>query len=138
MCVNLQAQGIWDSIEHDDIEERKDRMALTAIYQAVLEDILLMLAEKNSTKAVWETLQTMHVGVEHVKKAKVQTLRSEFEAIRMKDGESIEDFTMKLMTIISGIRSLGDKVEEISIVKKFHRACPPEIHADCYLHRAAH
>ncbi|XP_023520278.1 uncharacterized protein LOC111783586 [Cucurbita pepo subsp. pepo] len=54
---------------------RKDRMALVAICQAVSEDILLMLA-------AWETLQTMHVGVERVKEAKVQTLKSEFEAIQ--------------------------------------------------------
>ena len=33
----------------------------------------------------------------------------------MKDGESIDDFAMKLT---SGIRSLGDLVEEISVVKK--------------------
>ena len=84
MRVNLQAQGVWDVIKHGDVEERKDVMTLAAIYQAVPKDILLMLAEKDSTKVVWETLQTMHVGVECVKEAKVQTLKSEFEAIRRK------------------------------------------------------
>ena len=67
----------------------------------------------------------MHVGVECVKEAKVQTLKSEFEAICMKDGESIDDFAMKLATIVSGICSLGNMVEEISVVKKFLRAVPP-------------
>lgn len=52
------------------------------------------------TKVTWETLQTMHVGVDCVKEAKVQTLKSEFEAIHMKDGESIDDFAMKLITIV--------------------------------------
>ena len=52
----------------------------------------------------------------------MQTLKSEFETNRMKDGESIDDFAMKLMTIVSDIHSLGDMVEEISIVKKFLRA----------------
>ena len=105
-------------MEHgDDVDERKDRMTLAAIYQVVLEDIFLMLAEKDSSKEAWETLQTMHVGVKRVKEAKVQTLKSEFEAICMKDGESADSFTMKFSTIV--IHSLGDKVEEISIVKKF-------------------
>ena len=84
-----------------------------------------MLASKNSTKVAWETLQTMHVGLERVKEAKTQTLKSEFEAKHMKDGESIDDFAMKLTTIVSSIRSLGDMVEEISVVKKFLRAVPP-------------
>ena len=80
-----------------------------------------MLVEKDSTKATWETLQTMHVDVERVKEAKVQTLKSEFEAIRMKDGKSIDGLAMKLTTIVNGIRSLGDIVEEISVIKKFPR-----------------
>ena len=37
-------------------------------------------------------LQTMNVGVERVKDTKVLTLKSEFEAICMKDGESIDEF----------------------------------------------
>ena len=83
-----------------DVEERKDRMTLAAIYHVVLEEVLLMLAEKDSAKPMWKMLQTMHVGVERVKEAKVHTLRSEFEAIRMKDDESINNFFMKLTMII--------------------------------------
>ena len=78
----------------------------------------------------------MHVGEKRVKEAKVQTLKSEFEAIRMKDGEPIDDFAINLTTIVSGIHSLGDVVEEISVVKKFLRAVPSIFMQDCYLHRA--
>ena len=85
---------MWDVIEHGDVEEHKDKMALAAIYQTVSEDVLLMLTD-DSTKAAWEMLQTMHVDVERVKEAKVQTLKSEFETIRMKDGESIDNFYKK-------------------------------------------
>ena len=66
----------------------------------------------------------MHEGVERVKEEKMQTLKSEFKAIRMKDGESIDDFAMKLTTIVSSIHSLG-VVEEISVIKKFLQAVPP-------------
>ena len=92
-----------------------------------------MLAEKDSVKAAWETLQTMHVGVECVKEAKVQTLKSEFEAIHMKDGESIDDFSMKLMTIVSSIRQRGGGDLHRQEVPSI---CSSKIHADCYLHRA--
>ena len=73
MHVNLKAQVVWDVIEQCDIEECKDRMALAAIYQVIPKDILLMLVEKDSAKAAWETLQTMHVSVEHVKEAKMHS-----------------------------------------------------------------
>ena len=76
MHVNLEVQGIWDVIEHgDDIEKLKDRMTFAVIYQVVLEDIFHMLAEKNSAKVAWETLQTMHVSVEWVKEAKCRLWR---------------------------------------------------------------
>ena len=83
-----------------------------------------MLAKKDSTKAMWESLQTMHVGVKRVKEAKVPTLKSEFKTIHMKDGESIDDIAMKLMTIAKDIHLLGDKVKEIFLVKKFLRDVP--------------
>ena len=59
----------------------------------------------------------MHVGVGRVKKAKVHTLKSEFEIIRVKDSESVD-------AIVSNICSLGDEVEEIFVVQKFLRAVP--------------
>ena len=43
----------------------------------------------------------------------------------MKYDELIDDFTMKLTTIVTNIRSLGDMVEEIAVVKKFLRAVLP-------------
>ncbi|XP_047322533.1 uncharacterized protein LOC124926366 [Impatiens glandulifera] len=92
-------------------------MTLATIYQALPEDVLLMVAEKDSAKEAWETLKTMHVGVERVKEAKVQTLRTHFEAIRMKDGETVDDFAMKLTSIVTGIRSLGEKI--VTAIEQF-------------------
>ena len=43
----------------------------------------------------------------------------------MKEGESIDNIALKLTTIVSGIHSLGDIMEEISVVKKFLRIVPP-------------
>ena len=62
-----------------------------------------MLAKKDLTKTTWEMLQTMHVGVEIVKEENVQTLKSEFEVIRIKDGESIYDIAMKLTMIVNSL-----------------------------------
>ena len=54
MRVNLLAQRVWDAVELDEVKERKDRMALDAIHQALMEDVLLMVAEKDSAKQAWE------------------------------------------------------------------------------------
>nr|GEX05804.1 hypothetical protein [Tanacetum cinerariifolium] len=106
MRVNLQAQGVWDATQREGFKVQQDRMALAAIYQAIPEDVLLMLANNDTAKEAWETLRTMYMGAKRVKEAKVQTLRSDFKVIRMKDSESVDEFVMRLNTIVMGIRSL--------------------------------
>ena len=59
------------------------------------------------------------MGVERVKEVKLQTLKSKFKAIRMTKGELVEYFAMNQTTIVINIHSLGTKVEEISIIKRF-------------------
>ena len=100
------------------------KIALASIYQALPEDVLLMVTGKDSAKQAWETLKTMHIGVERDNEVKVRTLRTHFEAIRIKDGESVDDFAKKLTSVVAIIRSLEEKVEEIYVVKKFLRALP--------------
>ncbi|XP_039117525.1 uncharacterized protein LOC120253262 [Dioscorea cayenensis subsp. rotundata] len=128
MKVYMRAQGVWDAIEpidpNEEIETRKDQMALAAIYQGISEETLLVLAEKETAKEAWEMLKTMHMGAERVKEAKIQTLRSEFEGLRMREAETVDDFATKLTTIVNKIRALGDKVEEAYVVKKLLRVVP--------------
>lgn len=81
MRVNLQAQGVWDAVQNKYVEEQKDRMVLAVINQEIPEDMLLMLAKKDTAKEAWDTLNVMHMGTDQVKEAKVQTLRSDFEVI---------------------------------------------------------
>ena len=53
-----------------------------------------------------------------------QVVLDQIEAIHIKDGESIDDFTMKLTTIVSGIRSLGDKVEGSPLLRNSFELFP--------------
>lgn len=78
---------MWDAMQ------QKVRMTLDAIYQAIPNDVLLMLAEKDTTKEEREMSKVMHMGADRVKEAKTQTLRSDFEVIRMKNSESVDDFS---------------------------------------------
>ena len=60
--------------------------------------------------------------------AKVQTLKTEFEGLRMKESESVDNFTSRLTTIVNQIRALGEEFEEAYAVKKFLRAVPNKFH----------
>nr|GEY63172.1 hypothetical protein [Tanacetum cinerariifolium] len=126
MRVFMQGQGVWEAIKsrtrNTAIDVKKDKLALASIYQGIPEDLLLSLVEKQMAKDAWETLKTTFMGAERVKTAKVQTLKAKFETLSMKDTEIIDDFAMKLNNIVSNIRALGEKVEDVYVVKKLLRA----------------
>lgn len=128
MKVFMQAQGVWNAVESCDtkavVEEKIDKIALAMIYQAIPEDVLLSVSEKKTAKDAWEAIKTLCQGAEKVKKARVQTLKSEFEALCMKDSDQIDEFYMKLNGLVTNIRALGEEMQESYVVKKLLRAMP--------------
>lgn len=128
MKVYMKAHGIWEAIElkkaDDPVDDKVDQMALAVIYQSIPEEILLSIAEKKTAKEGWEAVKTMCLGADRAKQAKIQTLKSEFESLSMKDTDLIDDLCMKLNGIVSNIRALGEPVAEAYVVKKLLRAAP--------------
>ncbi|KAL8107156.1 hypothetical protein AgCh_023818 [Apium graveolens] len=127
MKVNQQARGVWDVISPKDpkttvVEEKEVKLAWAAIYQAIPEDMLLSLADKETAKEAWEAIKVTCQGAEHVKTAKVQTLKTEFESLVMKEIDTIDDFSMKLAGLVTNIRALGEEIAESYVVKKLLRA----------------
>ncbi|KAL8124007.1 hypothetical protein AgCh_011856 [Apium graveolens] len=80
--VYLKAQGVWNAIESKDaaVEDKTDKVAIVMIYQGIPEEFLLALAEKETANWVWEALKMLCQGADKVKKARVQTLKSDFKA----------------------------------------------------------
>ncbi|KAL8154787.1 hypothetical protein AgCh_000227 [Apium graveolens] len=128
MKVIMQAHGVWEAVESSDpkreIDVRTDKVALAMIYQGIPEEWLLSLASKESAKEAWVAIKTLCQGAERVKTARIQSLKSEFESLTMKESEQIDDFCMKLNGLVTNIRALGEKVSEAYVVKKLLRAVP--------------
>ncbi|KAL8101287.1 hypothetical protein AgCh_033239 [Apium graveolens] len=109
------AHGVWEAIEPKDpksfVDVKTNKVALAVIYQVILEDILLSLAEKETTKEACDAIKTM-CDEDRVKKERVHTLKEEFESLNMKDTDQIDEFCMKLNSSVTNIRTLGEEVEE--------------------------
>ena len=131
MRVQLQAQHLWDAIEYgvDEDEEHADRAALAALLRAVPPELVRTLAAKDNAKAAWDTLKTMRLGSERIREAKAQTRRREFEELCFRAGESIEDFSIRLTSIVSDLELLGDPISEYKAVLKFLRVVPRKYRA---------
>ncbi|XP_075083716.1 uncharacterized protein LOC142167495 [Nicotiana tabacum] len=77
-----------------------------------------------STKEIWEALQTAHEGTTQVKQSKIDMLITEYELFRMKDDESIQDIHTRLTYIINELHSLGEIIPRNKLVKKTLVCCP--------------
>ncbi|XP_074378549.1 uncharacterized protein LOC141720091 [Apium graveolens] len=106
------------------VDERQNKIALATIYQGIPEDVLLSVAEKETAKEAWETIRTLCQGAERVKRARVQTLKGEFEFMCMKDADSLDDLCLKLNGLVTHIRTLRETVTDSYVVKKLLRAMP--------------
>ncbi|XP_070025255.1 COP1-interactive protein 1-like [Nicotiana sylvestris] len=64
----------------------------------------------DTTKEIWEALQTAHEGNTQVKQSKIDMLTTKYELFRMKNDESIHDMHTRFSSIINELHSLGDVI----------------------------
>ncbi|GJT01422.1 hypothetical protein Tco_0822591 [Tanacetum coccineum] len=67
-------------------------------------------------------LKTRHIREERVQQARLQTLKSEFEMLHMKEDETIDAFTTKLTTLVNKASSLGHTMKDGELVRKLLNA----------------
>ena len=123
----LRTNGAWGAVDAkkasgSTVDESKDCLALTIISQSIDDETLLRVAEKETAADVWVALRSMHVGSERVREARIQSLRSDFDNLKMGDAESVDDFALKFTALVGRIRELGDAMDEKYVVKKLLRA----------------
>ncbi|XP_042451831.1 uncharacterized protein LOC122036548 [Zingiber officinale] len=126
----LDAQGVWEAVEPVEgaqVDAKKDKKARAYILQCVPEDILLQIATKKTAKEVWDSLKTRYLGSDRVKKARVQMLKSEFDALRMKETDTIDEFAGKLSAMSSKFSALGATLEYSSLLKKLLDSIPDKL-----------
>nr|GEX22809.1 zinc finger, CCHC-type [Tanacetum cinerariifolium] len=127
MQIILKANGLWETIEPNEktqADNRKDKTAIAFLYQALPEDQLLQITKHKTAKAIWDALKTRHIGEERVQQARLQTLKSDFEMLHMKEDEIIDTFTTKLTTLVNKAASLGHTMEDETLVRKLLNAVP--------------
>jgi len=127
MEIALQVHKVWEAIETESIEPvdaDKNIMAIALMIQSIPESLALQIGEFKVAKKVWEAIRSRNVGAERVREARLQTLMNDFDRLKMKDIEKIDDFVGKLAEIASKSAALGVKIEEPKLVKKFLSSLP--------------
>ncbi|CAN6346150.1 unnamed protein product [Urochloa humidicola] len=127
MKVMLKARGLFAAVTTGPADEQEDQMAMEAILKAVPSELVTPLgsAEDATAKKAWEKIKTLRLGDDRVRKTRAQQLRREYENISFRDGEAVEDFSMRLTRMVNQLAVLGDTVGEEEAIAKLLRVVPP-------------
>jgi hypothetical protein len=87
--------------------DAKDQKVKAHLLQCIPDDILMQVAKKKSGKEVWDSLKARFVGADRVRDARLQTLKSDFDAVEMKDDDPQDQVVGRLTALSVKSSSLG-------------------------------
>ena len=106
-------------------QKLKDLKAKNYLFQDIDHSILETILCKDTSKHIWDSMKKKYQGTTRAKRQQLQALRSEFELLRMKSGESVTDYFSRMLAIVNKMRIYGDKTEDVIIVEKILRSLTP-------------
>ncbi|XBI62592.1 hypothetical protein VPH35_043180 [Triticum aestivum] len=132
--ANLDAAGLWEAVVVPEdaaaaVVAKKDKPPRAYLLGALTEDLLLQVSSKKTAAEVWSSLKARFVGADRVRAARLGTLRSEFELLRMDGGESLDAFAGKISGMAARYAGLGSTLVDTAMVKKLLDCVPDRLYA---------
>ncbi|XP_072060552.1 uncharacterized protein [Arachis hypogaea] len=130
MSTHLKAQNLWNFIEPglqegaDAAQQRRDQLALSQIHQGVYYKVFGKIANAKSAKEAWNTLKLSYKGVDKAQKAKLQSLRREYERYEMSSSETVEQYFTRITDLVNKMRVYGEDMPDSKVVEKILRTMP--------------
>lgn len=112
MKIALKVNEVWETIDPGMKHIKKNNLAIALMFQSIPKALALQVGSFDMAKEVWEAIKTRHVGAERVREARIQTLMSEFDRLKMKETDTNDAFVGRLSEISSKSASLGEVIEE--------------------------
>ncbi|XP_038688586.1 disease resistance protein RGA2-like [Tripterygium wilfordii] len=141
----LQAHDLWSENGYTPIEitetstvnqikqqkenHTKNFKALSFLHAAVSEVIFARIVGLKSAKEAWDKLKEEFQGSERVRSVKLLTLKREFELQRMKENETVKEYSDKLVELVNKMRLYGEVISDQKVVEKVLISLPERFEA---------
>ncbi|XP_019059490.1 PREDICTED: uncharacterized protein LOC109117163 [Tarenaya hassleriana] len=96
----------------------KDMTALQLLQNSITDFVFQKVITATTSKEVWSKLQEVYQGNERAILVRLQSLHTQFENLRMKDGERIRAYTDRVMDITNQMEQLGEEKKKFEIIRK--------------------
>jgi hypothetical protein len=147
MRFYLRSQGLWNVVvsnsdpppltanpiiaqmkAHKEEKLKKDKV-ITCLHSGLADDIFTKIMDLETPKQVWDKLQGEFEGSSRVKTVRLLALKMEFELMKMKDNESVKDYSGRLMDVVNQMRLLGKAFTDHKVVEKLMVSVPQKFEA---------
>ena len=75
-----------------------------------------------TAKEIWDKIILSYEGDDQVKRAKLQSLRIQYETLRMHNDESVANYFFHIDEIVNRMKNLGEEIKEVTLVEKVLRS----------------
>ena len=116
------AKSTWDKATL--AASNANSKALNAIFCSVSLDEFHRISHITVAKEAWQILETTYERTKKVKDTKLQMLTTRFEELRMSEDKSFDSFYSKLNEVVIDKFNLGEKTEDLKVVRKILRSLP--------------
>jgi hypothetical protein len=125
-CWSLIETGISNAPENPTLEQEKaekdsklcDLKVKNYLFQSIDRTIMETILVKDSAKDIWDAIHRKYQGSTKVKLAQLQALRKEFEILAMKEGETIDEYIVRTLSIANKMAAHGEKMDQTLVVEK--------------------
>ncbi|KAA8547153.1 hypothetical protein F0562_003581 [Nyssa sinensis] len=136
METYLDAMDLWEAIKEDyeflplpdnptmaQIKNHKDKKMRKSklkacLFAVVSLTIFTRVISLKLAKAIWDYLKTEYEGNERINGMQVLNLIRDFELGKMKESETIKEYSDKLLSITNKVRLFGSDLHDSRIVEK--------------------
>jgi len=133
MEVNFQTLRVWNVVRNgiaddpDDEEYHDDRQAMAGLLCSVPSELWSTLATKRTAKQAWDAVMNLRIGDERARDTSAQQLHREFGVLSFMEGETVNEFGVRITTLATNLRSLGDNISDAEVVKKLLQVVPDRL-----------
>ncbi|GKV29240.1 hypothetical protein SLEP1_g38182 [Rubroshorea leprosula] len=142
MKAFLKGNDVWEVIEHGfqlpfpqenpTVAQMKRNAeynagtyrALSFLHNAVANDIFPKIASCQNAQEVWEALKEEYEGSARDKSVTLLALKREFEMLKMKETDTIRQYSSKLVDLVTQIRMQGERFPDSRVVDKMLVSLP--------------
>ncbi|XP_017420475.1 uncharacterized protein LOC108330506 [Vigna angularis] len=103
-------------------ERKKDNKALFIIHQCVDDAHFEKIQHVETTREAWSILIRCHTEGEKIKKVKLQTLRRQYELMKMMQGDRVREYFDKVIAITNQMKGCREVITNLMVIEKIMRS----------------